>query len=30
MESIENQVLGRLGVANPYVVRLRRGTRRRA
>jgi probable rRNA maturation factor len=30
MESIENQVLGWLGVANPYVVRLRRGTRRRA
>jgi probable rRNA maturation factor len=24
MESIENEVLGRLGVANPYVVRLRR------
>jgi probable rRNA maturation factor len=31
MESIENLVLGRLGVADPYVVRLRRrGVRRRA
>jgi probable rRNA maturation factor len=31
MESIENQVLGRLGVADPYVVRLRRrGARGRA